>query len=182
MEESAPFFCWLQLPPEKAGSNCIKDRNGETRFTSEASFFLLICTLPLSLQNLCVHRTIMETGSSVDSLLSDLQEIWMYSSSPAYHHRACIVCKRFRCVFFLCPSSQWPYHTQILPYMMQDDTICPVLVDSSGSYKAVTDCSSPWRQHPKGPLVSHTISAKLGKISSCISLSSSLALNFFQFL
>lgn len=65
---------------------------------------------------------------STDSLTGDLQEVWIYLFIPAYHDRLYIDRMRFSCVFFFCPFSQWPYPTQILPYVMKDDILpmcCP---------------------------------------------------------
>lgn len=147
--------------PEKAGSNCVKDSNGETRSIPETPFFLLIFTLPLSAKLLCTQNYNGNRLISVNSLILDLQ-VRMYLSTPAYHDRACIVCKRFRCVFSSVPLlSGLVTHKSFLTWCK----MTPFVLSGSILQIATTQLlivSSLQRQHTKGPFVSHN-QCKTGK-------------------
>lgn len=107
----------------------------------------------------------------------------MYLSIPAYHDRAYLDPMRCSCVVFFCPYFQWPYPTQILPYMVQDDTLYVLswLILQIAARQLLT-VSSPQMQLPKGHLVLQKFPWSVGKDLICISLSPSLAFKFFLFL
>lgn len=95
---------------------------------------------------------------SVDSLIGDLQEVWMYLSITAYHDRAYVDHMRFSCLFFSVALS----HTNpsLHDARWHSFYVLSWLILQIATRQSLT-VSSPQMQPLKGPLVLHTLSAKL---------------------
>lgn len=126
----------MQSPPRKLVHTVQGARMRKTRSTQKLLLSLGLHLTTALMKSLCISHSISEreicNGNihiSLDSQIGDLQNVCTYLFIAVYHDGVYINHMRFTSVFFFCPSSQWPYPTQILLYMMQDDSLsicCPV--------------------------------------------------------